>query len=99
MYATLYFGIFELELILSYSNTLHLYKCYIDDVFGIWILHPDPETNDVNWTTFQAAINSCGNLEWEFSALEKTIPFMDLDLYIQVHTLLMEICASQVGTV
>jgi uncharacterized protein (UPF0335 family) len=83
MYATLYFGIYEKETLLSkYSNCLLLYKRYIDDVLGIW--HCADENLDRRlWNQFQADLDEFGKLRWEVSQLSETAIFLDLQLTIK----------------
>jgi hypothetical protein len=55
---------------------------YIDDGIGLWIHHPDTHIDQLNFAALQATMNSFGSLEWEFTALSKTIDFMDVRLTI-----------------
>ena len=42
--ATLYYGIHENETLLpKYDKNLHLFKLFIDDIFGIWIVNNDTD--------------------------------------------------------
>ena len=79
-YATLYFGIHELEVVPFFAASLASYSRYIDDVFGCWIHDDDPAIDRQNYLAFEASMNSFGNLAWEFTPLQKEIPFMDLTL-------------------
>jgi hypothetical protein len=49
MYATLYFAIYEIELLTHFKTSVAFYRRYIDDCFGIWIHHRDPEIDEANW--------------------------------------------------
>jgi hypothetical protein len=80
VYATLYFGIWELEIVPYYSANLPFYRRYIDDVFGIWLHDPDPIVDQQKWMAFQSSMNSYGKLEWEFSERTNRTHFLDLDL-------------------
>ena len=80
VYATLYFGIWELEIVPFFEANLPYYRCYIDDVFRIWKHHPDPAINTMKWMAFQASMDSYGKLEWEFSHHTKRTHFLNLDL-------------------
>jgi hypothetical protein len=44
-YATLYFGIHELDIGPLFCENLAAYFCYIDDCLLLWIHHPDPTIN------------------------------------------------------
>ncbi len=83
MYATLYFGIYEKETLLSkYSDCLLLYKRYIGDVLGIW--HCADENLDRRlWNQFQADLDEFGKLRWEVSQLSETAIFLDLQLLLK----------------
>jgi hypothetical protein len=81
-YAELYYGTWEMEFLDLFKTNLALYCRYIDDGIGLWIHHPDPEIDRNAFTALQATMNSFGSLEWEFSALCKTINFMDVCLSI-----------------
>jgi hypothetical protein len=82
VYATLYFGIWELEIVPFFQANLPFYRRYIDDVFGIWKHHPDPIIDQQTWMAFQASMDSYGKLEWEFSTRTKRTHFLDLDLQL-----------------
>jgi hypothetical protein len=45
MYATLYFGIWEMEVLPLFSAHIPFYCRYIDDCFGIWNCDEDPDTD------------------------------------------------------
>jgi hypothetical protein len=83
MYATLYFGIAELDNIPKFSEWLPFYRRYLDDCFGIWILpaKPDIESHDNEWTAFQNSM-SYGKLTWIFSDLSTSVDFLDLTISI-----------------
>jgi hypothetical protein len=81
-YATLYFRIHELEINTKFKPSLLDYCCYIDDVLGAWIHHPDPDTDIQNFFSFQASMNCFGKLKWEFTPLTKEADFLDLVLRI-----------------
>jgi hypothetical protein len=51
-YVTIYFGIHELETVPKFKTLLLDYSCYIDDVLGVWIDDPDPDTNIQNFLAF-----------------------------------------------
>ena len=81
-YATLYYGAYEDMFLPAYRHCLVLYKRFIDDVFGIWLSHPDPKEDERQWTVFKTAMNGQRGLEWEFSELSDTVNFMDLTISI-----------------
>jgi hypothetical protein len=82
VYATLYFGIWELKIVPFFQANLPFYRRYINDVFGIWKHHPDPIIDQQTWMAFQASMDSYGKLEWEFSECTKCMHFLNLDLQL-----------------
>ena len=92
-WATLYFALCENSVLPNYEANLLLYRRFIDDIIGIWIIL-DEATNLQTWNNFQDAINSpIYKLDWEFSPLSKQIDFMDLTIRIDnggIHTSLYE---------
>ena len=80
MWATLYFGIHEVETLLPrHHSNLLLLKRYIDDMFGVWV------GDDESWQRFQADTNNFGILTWEFEAPSTSVDFLDLTLTIEDH--------------
>ena len=57
-------------------------KRFIDDGFGIWLHHPDPDINKRNWDLFQNSVNN-GGLSWTFSQRSNSAVFMDLNITIE----------------
>ena len=62
-YDILYFAIKELELAL-YRLWLRLYKRYIDDVEGVWLLDDDTFKDGNTWQSFKDCMNNYGILKW-----------------------------------
>jgi hypothetical protein len=62
-YATLYFAIHELKFVPRHGLSLLDYSPYIDDVLGVWIHHPDPETGRQNFLALQDSMNGFGKLK------------------------------------
>jgi hypothetical protein len=83
MYATLYFAIYEMELLTHFNSSVAFYRRYIDDCFGIWIHHPDPEIDEMNWLSLKVAMQCYGSLEWEFTERQKSADFLDLTIKIK----------------
>ena len=86
-FASLYYGIFELELYLEFSESLFYLKRYIDDQFGIWVHHPDPVIDRERWESFQARQQSFCSLNWVFSSLSKRVNFLDLTIHLEAPAL------------
>lgn len=94
MYATLYFYVHERNVIPQTAPHLHYYTRYIDDGFGIWIPHLDPDEDDKLWTQFKSDINTFGKLEWICSARGTSVNFLDIVITVKdnncIHTTLFE---------
>jgi hypothetical protein len=83
MYATLYFAIYELELLTHFNASLAFYRRYIDDCFGVWNHHPDHEIDDATWLSFKVSMQCFGKLEWEFTEHSKSADFLDLTISVK----------------
>jgi hypothetical protein len=83
MYATLYFAIYEMELLTHFESSVAFYRRYIDDCFGIWNHHSDPEIDEANWLSLKVAMQAYGSLEWEFTERRKSADFLDLTISIK----------------
>ncbi|CAJ1936060.1 unnamed protein product [Cylindrotheca closterium] len=82
-FATIYYGIFELDLIEQFGSSLHYLRRYIDDQFGIWIHDPDPVVDQQQWEAFKQCQETYCSLSWEFSPLSKTANFLDVTLDVE----------------
>jgi hypothetical protein len=82
MYATLYFAIYEIERLTHFKTSVAFYRRYIDDCFGMWIHHPDPEIDEANWLSLKVCMQAYGSLEWEFTDCQKSTDFLDLTIQI-----------------
>ena len=51
-------------------------------MFGIWLPHPNPQTNVHLWDEFTKSMNNYPGLTWEFNALSDKVDFMDLTITI-----------------
>lgn len=81
-WATIFFGIHELQLLKEFTvDRLPYYKRFIDDIVGIWLKHPDPVEDETLWTAFKDRVND-GGLEWILTERGKRIDFMDLTISI-----------------
>lgn len=87
-FATLYYGIYELQLLSEFRQNLRYLKRYIDDQYGIWIHHPDPTVDRQRWLAFQARQQSFCSLKWVFTPLSKKVHFLDLTITLDTHQVL-----------
>lgn len=81
-YATLYYGIHELNLLPQFNSFVAFFIRYIDDILGIWIPHRNPAIDAERWKAFQASL-AYGSLTWEVSPRQRSINFMDISLFIR----------------
>ena len=59
------------------------YKRFIDDIFGIWLPHPNAQINKRLWDEFTKSMNNYPGLTWEFNQPSDKVDFMDLTISIQ----------------
>ncbi|KAL7523138.1 hypothetical protein ACHAWF_000393, partial [Thalassiosira exigua] len=85
MVATIYFWVHERNLLPTYSNYILFLRCFIDDMFGIWV--PTSAATTTAWMSFQSNANNFGILTWEFSELGNAVDFLDLTLKIEGDTI------------
>ena len=81
-YATIYYGLHESKFLPQYQNHLVFYKCFNDDVLGIWLPHPNPKNNSQLWDEFTASMNNYPGLTWEFNTPTNKVDFIDLTISI-----------------
>ena len=81
-WATIFFAIYEMKLVPRWQTHLLFYKRFIDDVFGVWLTHPDPIVNKRLWTDFCTAMNGWHGLEWETVEPSTSVNFMDMTITI-----------------
>ena len=81
-YATIYYSIHKLDLIVQFSLFLKFYKRYIDDAIAIWRSCSDPMEDAQQWALFQDVM-TFGKLTWEVEPRSSSIGFMDLTISIK----------------
>ena len=81
-WAMLFFGLHEKHLLQKWDTCLYLYKRFIDDVFGVWLVHHDPTENKKLWDEFCSDMNSWHGLRWTFHPPSTIQNFMDLTISI-----------------
>jgi hypothetical protein len=80
MYATLYYYLREARIIPTHNNIFY-YGRYIDDGFGVWVPHDDPELDELLWQQYLAD-TAYGKLQWEATARSTSLDFLDLTITI-----------------
>ena len=81
-YATIYYWLHESKFLPQYQNHVVFYKCFINDVLGIWLPHPNPKINSQLWEEFTTSMNNYPGLTWEFNTPTNKVHFMDLTISI-----------------
>ena len=92
-YATIYYGLHESKFLPNHRQHVIFYKRFIDDIFSIWLPHPNPQVNARLWDEFIKSMNNYPGLTWEFNAPSDRVDFMDLTISIkngQISTSLFE---------
>ena len=65
-WATIFFDIHKETVLARFGARLQLYRHFIDDVLGIWLVDPDPAEDSRQWTSFVALMQDYYGLEWIF---------------------------------
>ena len=65
-WATIFFGIHEETVLAKFEDKLHLYRRFINNILGIWLVDPDPAEDHQQWTSFVALMQDYYGLEWIF---------------------------------
>ena len=81
-YATIYYGIHEKNFLPKHNKHAIFYKRFIDDVFGIWIPHTNPQTDAQLWDESKQSMNAFPGLTWEFEDPSDKVNFMELTITI-----------------
>ena len=63
-WATVCYALKEMGLLPEWSTYLRFYKRFIDDVIGVWLVDPNPVTNERMLTEFKRDMNSWFGLKW-----------------------------------
>ena len=53
-WAKIFLGIHEEAVIAQFGESLQLYRQFIDDVLGIWMVDPNPAEDHIKWTAFKS---------------------------------------------
>ena len=77
MWATLYFAIHEMKVLIPrYQHCLSTFCRFIDDMFGIWT------GTELEFEQFKIDTDNFGILTWEFEEPSTTVDFLDLTITI-----------------
>eukprot|EP00804_Cyclotella_cryptica_P011959 CCRYP_004435-RA/>CCRYP_004435-RA protein AED:0.36 eAED:0.36 QI:0/-1/0/1/-1/1/1/0/252 len=81
-WATIFYGLYESSLLKRWRHRIRFYRQFIDNIFGIWLSHPCPDTNEKLWKDFQEDMQNWHGLEWTCEPLSTSVNFMDLTISI-----------------
>ena len=81
-WATIFFGIHEETVIARFGPRLQLYRRFINDVLGIWLIDSDPAEDSRQWASFVALMQDYYGLEWIFEERSKKVNYMDMTISI-----------------
>ena len=65
-----------------FGARIQLYRRFIDDVLGIWLVDPDPAEDSRQWTSFVDLMQDYYGLEWIFEERSKKVNYMDMTISI-----------------
>ena len=82
-WATIFFGIHEEKVLTQFGDRLQLYRCFINNVLGIWLVYPDPAKDHRKWTSFVALTRDYYGLEWIFEERLDNVNYMDMTIAIR----------------
>ena len=70
-WATIFFGIHEETVLARIEARIQLYRRFIDNVLGIWLIDPDPAEDIQQWASFVALMQDYYGLEWILEEISK----------------------------
>ena len=82
-WSTIFFGIHEETVLAQFGDKLQLYRRFIDDVLGIWLVEPDPTVDHQQWTFFIALMQDYYRLEWIFEERSDKVNYMEMTIAIR----------------
>ena len=81
-WATIFFGILEETVLARFGHKLQLYRRFINNILGIWLVDIDPVKYFQQWTSFVALIQDYYVIEWIFEERSKKVNYMDMTILI-----------------
>ena len=66
-----------------WNKTPTLYRHFIDDNLGIWLVDIDPSKDSRQWTSFVALMQDYYGLEWIFEERSKKVNYMYMKISIR----------------
>ena len=91
MWATIYFAVHEDDTLLTlYNQNLMLFRRFIDDIIGIWIIHEASDEAFGVFQQFKDDVNDFGILKWKFEERSTSVDFLDLTITIENNQLVFK---------
>ena len=81
-WATIFYALHESNMVPRWSANIMFYKRFIDDVIGIWLTDPDPETDRALWKSFCEDMDAWHGMKWDCNKPSVSVNFMDLTISI-----------------
>ena len=88
-WATIFLGIHKETVLAQFGDKLQLYRCFIGDILGIWLVDPDPVEYHRQWTSFVALMKDYYGLECIFEERSKKVNYMDMTIAIREDWIIM----------
>ena len=82
-WTTIFFGIHEETVLTIFRHVIQLYCCFIDCIWGIWLVHPDPVEDCQQWTSFVELMQDYYGQYWVFREKSKKVNYMDMTISIR----------------
>ena len=79
-WATIFFGIHEETVLAQLGDKLQLYRRFIDDVLGIWLVDPNQVEDYQQWMSFVALMQDYYGLKWILEERSKKVNYMDMTI-------------------
>ena len=76
-------GIHEETVLAQFGDKFQLYSRFIDSILGIWLVDPDPDEDQRQWTAFVALMKDYYRLKWIFEEHSKKVNYMDMTIAIR----------------
>ena len=92
-WATIFSRIHKEAVLNQFGDRLQLYRRFIGDVLGIWLVDPNPAKYHRKWTALKFLMKYYYGLSWFFEELSDTVNYMDMTISIRkdlIVTLLYE---------
>ena len=82
LWATIFYTLHEEKLFPRWLTSIPFFKRFIDDIIGVWLVHPDPAIDKRNWDAFCADLNDWHGLDWDTETPSTSVNFMDMTVTV-----------------